>query len=99
MYGNLSHFLGSDHEIMSGSISLGTSDTIFALLGEPSPKIEGHVFGSPIDPEGYMSLICFTNGSLVRCVPPLRGDATGISLCSGCSCHETDEHPPQLGSS
>jgi len=49
-----------------GCISLGTSDTIFALLGEPSPKIEGHVFGSPVDPDGYMSLICFTNGSLVR---------------------------------
>jgi len=49
-----------------GCISLGTSDTIFALLGVPTPKIEGHVFGSPIDPDGYMSLICFMNGSLVR---------------------------------
>ena len=24
------------------------------------------MFGSPIDPDGYMSLICFMNGSLVR---------------------------------
>jgi xylulokinase len=47
-------------------ISLGTSDTIFALLDEPSPKIEGHIFGSPVDPAGYMALICFLNGSLVR---------------------------------
>jgi xylulokinase len=47
-------------------ISLGTSDTIFALLGEPSPKTEGHIFGSPVDPAGYMALICFLNGSLVR---------------------------------
>lgn len=47
-------------------ISLGTSDTIFALLDEPSPKTEGHIFGSPVDPAGYMALICFLNGSLVR---------------------------------
>jgi xylulokinase len=47
-------------------ISLGTSDTIFALLDEPSPKTEGHIFGSPVDPSGYMALICFLNGSLVR---------------------------------
>ena len=45
-------------------ISLGPSDTIFALLGEPSPKTEGHIFGSPLDPDGYMSLICFLNGSV-----------------------------------
>ena len=49
-----------------GCISLGTSDTIFALLDDPSPKVEGHIFGSPLNPKGYMSLICFLNGSLVR---------------------------------
>ena len=47
-------------------ISLGTSDTIFALLEDASPKVESHIFGSPVDPSGYMSLICFLNGSLVR---------------------------------
>ena len=47
-------------------ISLGTSDTLFAALPElkTNPSAYGHVFGNPI--EGYMSLICFKNGSLAR---------------------------------
>ena len=47
-------------------ISLGTSDTFFAAM--PGPKTDpngfGHVFGNP--PGGFMSLICFRNGSLAR---------------------------------
>ena len=47
-------------------ISLGTSDTFFAAM--PGPKTDpngfGHVFGNPNG--GYMSLICFRNGSLAR---------------------------------
>lgn len=47
-------------------ISLGTSDTFFAAM--PAPKTDpngfGHVFGNPAG--GYMSLICFRNGSLAR---------------------------------
>jgi xylulokinase len=47
-------------------ISLGTSDTMFAAM--PGPKTDpagyGHVFGNPAG--GYMSLICFRNGSLAR---------------------------------
>lgn len=47
-------------------ISLGTSDTYFAAM--PSPKTDpfgfGHVFGNPAG--GFMSLICFLNGSLAR---------------------------------
>jgi xylulokinase len=47
-------------------ISLGTSDTFFASM--PGPKTDpngfGHVFGNPAG--GYMSLICFRNGSLAR---------------------------------
>lgn len=47
-------------------ISLGTSDTFFAAM--PGPKTDpqgfGHVFGNPAG--GYMSLICFRNGSLAR---------------------------------
>lgn len=47
-------------------ISLGTSDTFFAAMDEY--KIDkngyGHVFGNPSG--GYMSLICFKNGSLAR---------------------------------
>ncbi|HSP43312.1 MAG TPA: FGGY-family carbohydrate kinase [Luteolibacter sp.] len=47
-------------------ISLGTSDTFFAAM--PTPKTDpngfGHVFGNPAG--GFMSLICFRNGSLAR---------------------------------
>lgn len=47
-------------------ISLGTSDTLFGAMAECStdPQAEGHVFGSPAG--GYMSMICFRNGSLAR---------------------------------
>ncbi len=47
-------------------ISLGTSDTFFAAM--PSVKTDpngyGHVFGNPLG--GFMSLVCFRNGSLAR---------------------------------
>ena len=47
-------------------ISLGTSDTFFAAM--PGPKTDpngfGHVFENPAG--GFMSLICFRNGSLAR---------------------------------
>lgn len=48
------------------AISLGTSDTLFALVGAPryDPSGTGHVFGSPTG--GYMPLICCKNGSLAR---------------------------------
>lgn len=47
------------------AISLGTSDTVFALTREPHVVASGsHVFGSPTG--DYMSLICFKNGSLAR---------------------------------
>jgi len=47
-------------------ISLGTSDTYFAAMPGPrtDPNGYGHVFGNPAG--GYMSLICFRNGSLAR---------------------------------
>ena len=47
-------------------ISLGTSDTVFAAMREPhtDPRGYGHVFGNPAG--GFMSLICFANGSLAR---------------------------------
>ena len=47
-------------------ISLGTSDTFFAAMSNPvtDPNGFGHVFGNPAS--GYMSLICFMNGSLTR---------------------------------
>jgi xylulokinase len=47
-------------------ISLGTSDTFFASMSEyhTSPDGCGHVFANPQG--GFMSLCCFTNGSLAR---------------------------------
>ncbi len=49
------------------AISMGTSDTIFGALSEPTPSAdEGHIFCSPVDPAGYMALVCYKNGSLTR---------------------------------
>ena len=49
------------------AISLGTSDTVFGSLAEPRPSAsEGHIFANPVDPGGYMALICYKNGSLTR---------------------------------
>ncbi len=47
-------------------ISLGTSDTFFAAMpgARTDPNGYGHVFGNPAG--GFMSLICFRNGSLAR---------------------------------
>jgi xylulokinase len=47
-------------------VSLGTSDTYFAAMKEmrADPAGYGHVFGNPAG--GFMSLICFKNGSLTR---------------------------------
>ena len=47
-------------------IGVGTSDTLFAAMPEPrtDPNGYGHVFGNPMG--GFMSLICFLNGSLAR---------------------------------
>lgn len=39
------------------SISLGTSDTVFGVLTEPTPSAsEGHIFCNPVEPDGYMVL-------------------------------------------
>jgi xylulokinase len=48
------------------AISLGTSDTFFGTMEKclTDESGEGHVFGSPTG--GYMTLICFKNGSLAR---------------------------------
>ena len=48
------------------AISLGTSDTFFGTMEKclTDENGDGHVFGSPAG--GYMTLICFKNGSLAR---------------------------------
>jgi len=49
------------------AVSLGTSDTIFGALARPIPSaVEGHIFGNPIEPRGFMALLCFQNGSRTR---------------------------------
>ncbi len=50
----------------SAVVSLGTSDTFFGSMATfaDAPQNYGHVFGNPAG--GFMSLICFTNGSLAR---------------------------------
>ena len=48
------------------AVSLGTSDTLFALVPRAcwDPSGTGHVFGAPTG--GFMPLICCKNGSLAR---------------------------------
>ena len=45
------------------AVSLGTSDTVFALTTEPAGP-SSHVFRAPTG--DYMNLVCFRNGSLAR---------------------------------
>jgi xylulokinase len=48
------------------AISLGTSDTIMMGLKEPPQIQQGHVLVHPTAEDGFMGLLCFRNGSLVR---------------------------------
>ena len=45
------------------AVSLGTSDTVFALTTKPAGQ-SSHVFRSPTG--DFMNLVCFRNGSLAR---------------------------------
>ncbi|XP_052866901.1 xylulose kinase [Anopheles cruzii] len=47
------------------ALSLGTSDTVMMKLDTPSHLSEAHVLVHPTD-IGFMGLLCFRNGSLVR---------------------------------
>ncbi|XP_069585871.1 xylulose kinase isoform X1 [Ranitomeya imitator] len=48
------------------AVSLGTSDTLFLWIKEPTPALEGHIFINPVQSQDYMALLCFKNGSLMR---------------------------------
>lgn len=49
------------------AVSMGTSDTMFGVLSDPRPSAsEGHIMVNPIDPNSYMAMICYANGSLTR---------------------------------
>ena len=47
-------------------ISLGTSNTVFALMNECKTDIEGHVFISPLEENMYMKMLCYSNGDFPR---------------------------------
>lgn len=48
-------------------VSLGTSDTAFAVVANAKPSAEeGHVFINPVDPNTRMLMVVFKNGSLTR---------------------------------
>ncbi|XP_069503831.1 xylulose kinase isoform X2 [Ambystoma mexicanum] len=48
------------------AVSLGTSDTLFLWINEPTPALEGHIFCNPVQTDTYMALLCYKNGSLMR---------------------------------
>ncbi|KAF5746757.1 putative Xylulose kinase [Tripterygium wilfordii] len=48
------------------AISLGTSDTVIGITADPQPRLEGHVFTNPVDPENYMVMLVYKNASLTR---------------------------------
>jgi len=63
---NLSAFAGLNVDNQSLAFSLGTSDTIMLSL-DSHPSLEhGHVLIHPTKPTGFMGLLCFRNGALVR---------------------------------
>ncbi|KAI7878729.1 uncharacterized protein EV154DRAFT_606444 [Mucor mucedo] len=49
-------------------VSLGTSDTVLVYLkkGAAEPTTESHLMAHPTDPEGFMGMLCYKNGSLAR---------------------------------
>ncbi|XP_037486256.1 xylulose kinase 2-like isoform X3 [Triticum dicoccoides] len=48
------------------AISLGTSDTVFGVTDVPEPSLDGNVLPNPVDPNTYMVMLCYKNGSLTR---------------------------------
>ncbi|KAF8822011.1 hypothetical protein IE077_001228 [Cardiosporidium cionae] len=47
-------------------ISLGTSDTLLTAVSKPKLAINGHYFAHPIIKDGYLFMLCYTNGALNR---------------------------------
>lgn len=49
-------------------VSLGTSDTVLVYLKKDAaePTTESHLMAHPTDPEGFMGMLCYKNGSLAR---------------------------------
>lgn len=47
------------------------------ITKDPNPGLEGHVFPSPVDAEGYMVMLVYKNGSLTR-----EGSVIVLIVCS-----------------
>lgn len=47
-------------------VSLGTSDTMLMYLPVAMPTTESHLMSHPTNPEAYMGMLCYKNGSLTR---------------------------------
>lgn len=39
---------------------------VFGITREPQPRLEGHVLPNPVDPNCYMVMLVYKNGSLTR---------------------------------
>ncbi|VDM46035.1 unnamed protein product [Toxocara canis] len=63
---NLSSLAGLCLQSGDVAISLGTSDTLFLSVHQYVPALEGHLFRNPVDPNTYMGMLCFKNGSFTR---------------------------------
>ncbi len=50
---------------------------MFGITASPAPGLEGHLFGNPVDPDSYMAMLCYKNGSLTR--ERIRDSAAGGS--------------------
>ncbi|KAG0162861.1 hypothetical protein DFQ28_000738 [Apophysomyces sp. BC1034] len=49
-------------------VSLGTSDTVLVYLKKDTAKTttDSHLMAHPTDPQGFMGMLCYKNGSLTR---------------------------------
>ncbi|KAL2611285.1 hypothetical protein R1flu_022977 [Riccia fluitans] len=39
---------------------------VFGVSTDPKPGVDGHVLPNPVDPNSYMFMLCYKNGSLTR---------------------------------
>uniref|UniRef100_A0A9I9DKD2 Xylulose kinase n=1 Tax=Cucumis melo TaxID=3656 RepID=A0A9I9DKD2_CUCME len=52
--------------LFSGQETIPTALQVFGITSDPQPRLEGHVFPNPVDPESYMVMLVYKNGSLTR---------------------------------
>jgi xylulokinase len=39
---------------------------IFGVTDSPEPSLEGNILPNPVDPQTFMVMLCYKNGSLTR---------------------------------